>query len=76
MEERGSARLVKNRKMLVFTVLNISLPVCVYLFAPPRSPLWFLLTTYGASLLLLNGAALVGFKIARRRTGREARSTP
>jgi len=74
MDSPDSSQLLKKRKMLVFTVVNVSLPVCAYFFSPPRSPLWFLLTTYAASFLFLNGAALVGFKIAKWRAGREARS--
>lgn len=76
MDSVNSFQQLKTRKMLVFTVLNFSLPVCVYFIAPPGSPFWFLETTYVASLLLLNGAALVGFQIAKWRAGREVRSTP
>jgi hypothetical protein len=74
IEPRDSAMLLKKRKILVFTVLNVWRPACVYFFAPSRNPLWSLLTIYEASFLLLNGAALTGFKIAKRRAGREARS--
>jgi len=75
IEPGDSAMPPKKRKILVFTVLNVWLPACVYFFTPPRSPLWFLLGTYVASLLLLNGAALVGFKMAKWRTARKVRST-
>lgn len=57
---------LRTRKWIVFSVVNVSLPVFVYVMAPPN-PVWFRPTVYLISFVLVNGAAWVGFKIAKQK---------
>ncbi len=58
---------IETRKKLVFSVLNLSLPVCTFILCLRGSPVWFYAAVYIVSGILLNIAALAGFSLAKRK---------